>query len=244
MTRNVRQDFQNLEQFVRQYRIADPADNPAYRNLLSRQHKVYHAILTLLAELDHQSWFPITQTDPRAANVNGLFRERLLEFASDLGSALFSWLHGTYKGARLLLRSSIENFIKTIGLLDFDRILTMRNTYEVFDLAKTGSFFSIPVNIPRFQCLQDAYSTLSRDVHTATSAEMQHVAALNFFPRFGEDDAHRFASLFTRVASVFLEALVVLCENVYHAMHHGNRDVINGVLSHAVRATLNQSERP
>jgi hypothetical protein len=244
MARDVREDFQNLEQFIRQYRLPDPADNPALRNLLSRQHKVYHAILTLLAELEHQSWHPITQTDPRGSYANDLIRERLLEFASDLGSALFAWLNGMYKAARLLLRSAIENFIKTIGLLDCDHILTLRNTYEVFDLAETGSFFSISANIPRFRCLRDAYSTLSRDVHTATSAEMQHVAALNFFPRFGEAEAHRFANLFTRVASVCLEALVLLCENVYRAMHHRNRDVVNGVLSHAVRATLNLSERP
>lgn len=176
-------------------------------------------------------------------HANSVFRERLREFASDLGSALLVWLHGAYKGARLLLRSGIENFIKAIGVIDHDQIVTLRNTYEVFDLAESGSFFSLPPNTARFKELQDSYSTLSRDVHTATRAEMQHVASLDFFPTFHEADAEGFAKLFVRSAGASLESLTVLCGDVYRAMHHRNRDVLNGALSAAVRASLNQGDR-
>ncbi len=243
MAREVAEDFEQLVRFVREYRLPDPAATPQFRTLLSRQHKLYHAVLTLLAELEHQAWSPLDLRDARAAVVNQVFRERWLECASDLGSALFSWLHGAYKGARLLLRSAIENAIKAFGIIDDDRAVTLKNTYEVFDVAQSSAFFADAFHATRFSSLHQAYSLLSRDVHTATRNEMQHVDALDFFPQFAPDDAQRFATMFCTVAGACLEALVLLAQAGYHAMHYRNRDIVNLSLSGEVLERLNRVER-
>lgn len=243
MAREVAEDLEQLVTFVREYRLPDPAATPQFRSLLSRQHKLYHAVLTLLAELEHQAWRPLDVRDDRALVVNQVFRERWLECASDLGSALFAWLHGAYKGARLLLRSAVENAVKAFGIIEDDRAVTLKSTYEVFDIAQAGTFFADTFHATRFAALQQAYSSLSRDVHTATRSEMQHVDALDFFPRFAPDDARRFAAMFCTVAGAGLEALVLLAQGGYHAMHHRNRDIVNLSLAGDVLARLNRVER-
>jgi hypothetical protein len=131
MARDVAKDFSQLKEFVANYSLTEQSADNQYESLLSRQHKLYHSLLTLLAELVHQNWHPLLVEDIRGSSVNQVFRERWLEFSSDIGSALFAWIHGAYKGARLLLRSGIENVIKAFGILEDDKVLTLKNTVPV-----------------------------------------------------------------------------------------------------------------
>src|SRR5690606_37492442 len=182
MSRDVQEDFRQLLDFVREYSLGDPEDTTARRELLSRQHKKYHALLTILGEIRHQSFAPISPEASNADELNQAFHERLAEFGSDVGSAFFSWIHGGYKGGRLLIRSGIENFVKAVVLIEDSTVLTVKSTYEVFDRAAETSFFRS--HKPRLDRLRDLYAILSRDVHTATPAQMALVGALNFFPQF------------------------------------------------------------
>lgn len=210
MARDVREDFEELVEWVRTYGLRARADDGEFRALLSRQHKRYHAVLTLLSEIQHRGWAPLPPTNPRANEVNRICRERLAEFGSDLGSALFAWIHGSYKNARLILRSSIENLLKAVGIVEHDDIVRVRNTYEVFDLAESLPFFGRPANKSRMRILRDNYSVLSMDVHTATEGEMENVGALSFFPRFSPPEADEFANLYVRTVSTSLEIVCLM----------------------------------
>lgn len=242
MARDVTTDFQGLKDFVAQYSLSVRLADNQYMSLLSRQHKLYHALLTLLAELEHQKWHPYSIEDIRTSSLNQIFRDRWLEFASDIGSALFAWLHGAYKAARLLLRSAIENVVKSFGILEDDQILTLKNTYEIFGRVKDGEFFKNKLNRSRFEILKSQYSLLSRDVHTATMSEMCHVQSLNYFPQFTFADAGNFANDFCAVAAACLESLCLLARKAYKAMHHKNRDIVNVSLSTDVLREINCSE--
>lgn len=240
MARDVAKDFSQLKEFVANYSLTEQSSDIQYQSLLSRQHKLYHSLLTLLSELVHQDWHPLLVEDIRSSSVNQVFRERWLEFSSDIGSALFAWIHGAYKGARLLLRSGIENVIKAFGILEDDRVLTLKNSYEVFEIAKDGRFFSDTFNRTRFDILKQEYSSLSRDVHTATRTEMRHVHSLNYFPQFTHTDAHNCTNVFCTVTRACLESLCLLAQSSYQAMHYRNRDIVNISLSDDVLSKLNR----
>jgi hypothetical protein len=113
----------------------------------------------------------------------------------------------------------------------------------VFDLAESLPFFSSPLNSQRFTALRNDYAALSLDVHTATRAQMEHVGALSFFPRFSAAEAGAFARLFDDTTTTALEILCLMYPDVYRAMHHRNRDIVNVVLGGEVRAQLNREDR-
>lgn len=57
-------------------------------------------------------------------------------------TSTFLVTHGCYKGAKLLLRSSIENFIKAVCFDEYPDIVIKKSVYEVFDIAKASMTFS------------------------------------------------------------------------------------------------------
>lgn len=240
MARDVQEDFEELRDFVRDYGLEQHVSDQKFVSLLSRQHKKYHGVLTLLAETHHQSWKAVDDSSEGGDALNVVWQERLDEFASDLGTAMFVWIHGAYKGARLLLRSAIENLVKAVGVVSHPEVVTVRNAYEVFELARQQPFFDVPANARRFELLRGDYSTLSRDVHTSTLEEMEQVAALSFFPRFSNDEAEEFADLYVRCATTGAELVCLMFPRLYHSMHHRNRDIVNVCLGAACRAELHR----
>jgi hypothetical protein len=242
MARDVKEDFDFLWEFVQTYSLHTSAAVPGYKSLLSMQHKRYHGFLTLLSEIEHRGWVPLAQDDSRSPLVNRVFQERLVECASDLAHALFAWLHGAYKSARVMLRSAIENFFKCVGVTEHDDIIALRNTFEVVDRVGHLAFFLPELHQRRFSQLRDAYAVLCLDVHTATVDEMEHVGALSFFPRFDAEAADDTGTLYVRVTSAVLEILCLMFPPLYSSMHYRNRDIINLSLADEVRAALNRRD--
>ena len=89
MARDVAKDFSQLKEFVANYSLTEQSSDNQYQSLLSRQHKLYHSLLTLLSELVHQDWHPLLVEDIRSSSVNQVFRERWLEFSSDIFEKIY-----------------------------------------------------------------------------------------------------------------------------------------------------------
>lgn len=64
----------------------------------------------------------------------------LEEMASDLLLSLFCVVQGLYKPAKLQLRCSMENFLKSLIMIDTPAII-QENVYAIFDAAKDDSHF-------------------------------------------------------------------------------------------------------
>jgi hypothetical protein len=140
-----------------------------------------------------------------------------------------------------VLRSSVENFVKALGVTRHKDILKIKNLYEVFDLASEVPFFANEVGAPWFGKLKQIYAELCADVHTATSLNMEHISALGYFPHFDEKKAADFERLFGRVAVAYLSVLVLMFRETYFSMHFRNRDIVDEVLPVAMRRSLHEA---
>jgi hypothetical protein len=238
MSRDVNEDFIELKTFVKNYNLLDTNANLIFEKLLSIQHKRYFAVLTLLSELKHQNIQAVAPSVSDYESMNKSFFDYTAESVSDLGSALFVWIHGAYKAARQVLRSSIENFMKGVGSTHSNEIVNLKNTYEVIDLAGELAFFKNSNNEYLFKFLKDNYANLCADVHTATIQNMMHISALGYFPNFNEKEAISFQKIFLRVSEVYASILSLLFKESYKKIHYKNRDIIANILPPNVLRTL------
>ena len=136
MSRLIKEDFDKLCTFIKDYSLSDVLEIDDAKKLLSSFHKKYFAYLVLIEEIHHK----IEQHDEVLKMPKEQY-EYLQESCSDVGQAFFLTFHGCYKGAKLLLRSSIENFLKGSCLDEDESLPSTKGVYEVFDKARaTGTF--------------------------------------------------------------------------------------------------------
>ncbi len=238
MSRDVNDDFEELFRFVGDYTLSSSALHDSFRRLLSSQHKRYFAVLTVLAELKHQGILPVKKTVSAHEAMNAAFYNYLAESVSDLGISLFVWTHGAYKASRQLLRSSIESYFKGIGSIESEKIIQLKNVYEVIDIAGNISFFQETENKPMYDQLVSFYDLLCKDVHTATIQNMEHVSALGYFPNFDEQAASAFEKLFLRISQLYLSVVCLLFRETYLKMHYKNLDIVASVLPSDVKKRI------
>ena len=110
MSRRVKDDFEKLVGFFDSYSLKPNNKNKEFQTFLSAYHKRYYAYLTFMAELSQY------KSKPLLTRLNDNQYRFYSESCSDCGIALFDSVNGNYKGTRLLLRSSIENFMKAVSL--------------------------------------------------------------------------------------------------------------------------------
>ncbi len=238
MTREIKEDFEALSNFLNEYSLASVSLDDNYNSLLSSQHKKYYAVLTLLSEFKHQGLTPVKEDLDDEDSLNQAFLNYLTESISDLGSSLFVWLHGAYKAAKIILRSSLENFFRCMTLIFDPEVLKLKNTYELIDKFKQIKPLESDAGMQIYSALKDLYSLLCADVHTATVDNMQHVSALGYFPGFDQTKAKEFEGLFSRTAQGYVNLLCLTFSQQYFEMHHKNRDIIAAVLSKDVKCLI------
>jgi len=240
MSREGQRDYENLESFISSYSLSTSISNDDFKLNLTKQHKRYYALIVFAAELNHQNFDPI---DPASENHDILiynFNNYIPESISEMGSALFVWLHGCYKICQQTLRSSIENYLKGIGSIEFDDITGKKNTYEVFDLVSSLPFFLENPNRHLFDSLKSHYSDLCASVHTATFQNMQNISSLGYFPHFKKENADIVASKFISIAEDFLSILCLMFPDTLKNMHYKNQDIIMPILDRETRHRLKE----
>lgn len=221
MARIVNQDFYELCRFISKYNLKEFLKDQNVKTQISAFHKKYYANLVIIEELR-------LSKDKEGA----LFRidenqfSYLQESCSDLGQTLFLLFHGCYKGAKLLLRSSIENFLKGIAFDEDNTIITIKSVYEVFDKAYATSNFS-GHNKKLHEQLHDIYAHLCQDVHTADAAHMASISALKHFPHYDPVEIENIFNSFKRLINVFITILAIKYNAFYHRIGFENKQVIS-----------------
>lgn len=224
MSRLVKDDFGKLCTFIKDYGLSDVLDIEDAKKLLSFFHKKYFAYLVLIEEI-HQK----TVLNDGSINMSKEQYEYLQESCSDLGQAFFLVFHGCYKGAKLLLRSSIENFLKG-SCMDEDRsLLTTKNVYEVFDKANSTNVF-IGTRGTLYSQLRNEYSLLCKDVHTADDSHMASITALNHFPSFKKKKAESISKIVQKIIPIYITAIALKYNRVYHSMIFIYKEMTNKLI--------------
>ena len=135
MTRIVSQDFSQLRAFLNTYSLSSVCNDTDYTRLLSHMHKRYFSLLALLAELETDGYSHIKSLYKLDEQSQTKLANYLKEAISDLGLALFSWTHGAYKSSRSIMRSSIENTIRALSVLEDPSICAITVTPNLFEKA-------------------------------------------------------------------------------------------------------------
>lgn len=222
MSRIVKTDFDGLTDFVKKYGLASLLTDSDFVGFLSSLHKKFYSYLVLIEEL--RLCVDVITKKPIVSKEQFEF---LQESVSDCGQCLFLAMNGCYKGARLLLRSSIENFLKGIGLDEVPQIAIEKNVYQVFDDADLVKVFS--TNNLKTD-LHSIYGCLCMDVHTADSKHMAGISALKFFPHFDKREAKKFSGVYIKLLPVYITALCLKYNNHYHSIDYKNKEVVSGGL--------------
>lgn len=222
MSRIVKSDFDGLISFVKSYSLIALENDKDFLGFLSTLHKKFYSYLVLIEELrlciDDKTQKPVLSKDQF---------DYLQESVSDCGQCLFLAMNGCYKGTRLLLRSSIENFLKGICMDEVPQITTEKSVYQVFDDADLSAVFK------KYKLIEDLHSIYGEpcmDVHTADSSHMTGVSALKYFPHFNKEEAKKLSDIYIRLLPIFVTALSLKYNSNYHSIDFQNKEVVSSNL--------------
>lgn len=234
MSREIKKDFEDLVKFVKDYNLKHLSENNEFKFFVSKTHKKYFSYLTLIAEL--QNYLNTTEFDYNIIEKEFNF---LKESCSDTGNSFFLAFHGSYKASKLILRSSIETFIKGFFLSFIIDIDEETSIFEMFRKVRALPFSNLEPNKSLLNSIHNKYKLLCRDVHTATDVNMANISALNYFPNFDEDEANNLSSLITELISEYITLLCIKYNNQFHVFHYENKKIILNSVKKAYKPTIN-----
>lgn len=219
MSREIKSDFEELLSFIKDYQLGDIDSHPNYVRQLSAFHKKYYAYLIYIAELNS------TKRDENAPNeLQFLY---LFESCSDCGTALFNIIHGSRKSSKLLLRCSIENFLRGLLISDIPDIQSETNLYSFFQKIKASGVISDnPTLMKCYIRIHQIYKELCADVHTAGEANMAHISSLNHFPDYNSDIISDVTKTAMTLMQLYLSSLAIKYNSHYHTMNYINKEII------------------
>ncbi|OUC37147.1 hypothetical protein BJP35_2412 [Enterobacter sp. J49] len=226
MSRELNKDFIELVNHFSEYKIVGIFGNEKTKGKISMIHKRYYSLMSLVYCLFH---FSRNKVDVKAM-------ERLQETSSDLGTAMFLVINGAYKPANLMMRSCIENFIKSIGCLIDSSILEEKSLFKV--IQRTGEHSIFEQNPHIYEILKKEYSSLCSHVHTATKKEMAHIKALNVFPEIDIASIDSLSKVIDKTVKSMIIIVIKMYRDAFFSFASEYREKILISLTPAQRAEL------
>lgn len=221
MSREVRKDFKNLLKFLRKYQLKKVLKNDQIIDDLSKVHKKYFSYLTLMSELE--SFKDDSSLNPKLTSVQFSY---FIESSSDIGSAVFHSINGSYKSARMLLRSSIETFFKGYCVNEIPGILEEKRVFVIFDSIKELDYFKKEPQKSLFEICHQEYIDLCKDIHTAEEVNMQKLTALKYFPTYDQVKMNDITNKVLKLIPSFLFLVCNRFNSQFQKMHHRNKENI------------------
>lgn len=228
MSRIVQTDFEKLKEFIETYTLKNLMLDDNYVQLISTCHKKYFAYLTLIAELKN------TLKEKEFSFI--------LESTSDVATALFHLFSGSYKSCKLILRSSIETFLKGFCLSFIEDIDKESSIYNMFNRIKALPFFNEEFNKRELDIIHYHYKELCKDVHSADEINMEKISALNLFPKYSKEDGNSIISIFLKLIPCYITLLCKKYNIIFHKIHHRNQEIILYAINKAKRPIINNIE--
>ncbi|ROP56171.1 hypothetical protein EDF81_3721 [Enterobacter sp. BIGb0383] len=231
-------DYSDLMRFISEYKIPYSESDVMFSNLVKKMHKRYYAFLSLHHELINGNNF--LPTIPSEVDV--IFKSRMNEVLSELGTVFFIAIHGCYKAARLLMRSCIENFSKAIGSLIDINVVNETSVYRVIEIALSHNVF-LKQAISEKNFISEKYAILCADVHTASVINMQQIDCIGNFPISNNQQFSLIGELYIKLINVISSVILKIAPDVYHKAHHTHKDLISLLLSMEDKRIIHKIER-
>ena len=219
MSRKLKDDFSVLLDFIEKYNLSNIVD-VKFKIFLSQMHKKYYALIAFVNEIDKMD------NEKKNPIIKDKQKDFLFENVSDIGNAIFLTINGAYKASKIMLRCSIENFLKGISISELHNIDREKRIYQMFDDISKITFFNIEPNKTLFNNLKILYSELSKAIHTAGIEQMQHISSLNYFPTKSFDKLTEISKIIVKLSSIYLTLLSFKFNKEYHSMYYENKKII------------------
>lgn len=226
MSKRISADFFKMNEFVNNYSLRDHSNSKTQIEECKAMHKKLYGLLIFVAEFID-------------LNKQSITTEYMEEMASDLLLSLFNWIQGMYKPAKLELRCSIENFLKSVLSISFPLIIEEKSVYVIFDLSKVDKHFDNSFGFPRLEQLRTDYSNLCRTVHSA-QLDIHSMSALNLLPQYQEEFSQEIFSIYLRIVENYLSILFVNYPVIIDIMHPENKKDFLDCLSQSSKAEINK----
>lgn len=212
MARTIKNDFDDLIKYIERFTLKPLLKEKGYKDFVSAYHKKYFGFFVLTTELE--SVMPKNEY---------LF---LKEANSDLTTCLFHLTTGNYKSAKLLLRSSIECYIKGFSLSWIDNINIEKSVYKIFDKVKNLSYFSDVPFRTEFENIQNIYKILCKDAHTAEKVNMANINSLDFFPKYSKSKSSEVIDIILKLIPAYCFLLANKYNETFHRIHHIHKEIV------------------
>jgi len=237
MSRLVQKDFNDFKDFICKYELQSLNNNEELWQIYKSAHTMLYGIMALVSELDYICAASKTSDEDNKVDILDIEIDYLKECFSDLSSTIFISVHGAYKAARLMLRSSIEMFIRGMFSKEIPGIQTEKNLYRVFEsIKKVPSIVKHESYKNHFDEIHQIYADLCAHAHTASKLQMEEIYALSLFPKFETDDLKSLSSTFKKLVRDYIFMICHRFNKEFHTIHYENKQ--------AILDCLNRKEKP
>ena len=233
MSRELNNDFEIFIEFLKSYKLANVFDSKDVSDELKKVHKKYFSFLSLVSELEQ--YIDNTSFINKIGQIQFSY---IAESSSDIGTAIFHSANGSYKSAKMMLRSSIETFFKGFCSDDINGILIEKRIYKIFGHIKELEYFQVEPQKSMFRTCLNEYSDLCKDTHTAEKINMQKLTALKYFPSY---DQRKMVEISNKILTLIPIFLFLICDKFnlqFHQMHHRNQENIMLSIQKRLRPTI------
>lgn len=210
--RVVKEDFAELKQYIENFNIKSLLKDDDYINFISTCHKKYYSFFIASSEFEK-----IYSKD---------LYSFLKETNSDIATSLFHLMTGSYKSARLLIRSSIECFLKSFAMDWIANIEKEKSVYEIFNKIKALDYFSKEPYKSQFLTVHRIYKDLCKDVHASEKVNMAQIDSLDLLPTYSKKQANKISNIYLELIPIYLFFICDKYNIQFHKIHHVNREII------------------
>lgn len=215
--RKISDHLDEIKTFLEGYRASNP-ESVASKSAMKAAYRRFHAVLIWQMYFDKSTKF------------DDATRQYTNEYTADISQGLLSALMGFYKPSRMMLRSSIENFIRVACLIDGKKPFSAKTVHGLIAIFKKTTLRSNPDTNTALLFLIQNYGDLCNYVHTTSSLNMDLRIP---FSKIVESDPINSTSCFENISSIcqaINKILFKLCPDTLQSMHHRDADFIRDLL--------------
>lgn len=218
----MRGDFNELKSFFESYSVpVEPL------GLMAGAHQKYYAFLYFSYNLI--DGIESGRILSKGAKVDDLLILRYREIISDISESFFCVVNGAYKSALVLIRSSLENFLKFFCMLDSASPKAGASVSDFFEFAKSTGW-GVEKKVAS-DLVHTMYGEICHYSHTNGEANMFSFSSVGNFPVFNSALVKKIANYLEKCCLVFIDVAIWKFPKLYIEAGVDLKDVIEINLS-------------
>ncbi|WP_162559750.1 hypothetical protein [Methylobacterium radiodurans] len=219
----------DIHAFIKGISFRDVLDDAGRKQLFSQAYKYIHALLIWNEAISR----------PRKPAIDAQAALQFRELLSDLAACQVLLLLGMYKPSRMMLRSAIENMLRTVAHEQGFLASGTKFTYELITLVRSSKLGAegAPAKADLNHLIQ-AYSHLCSYAHAAEEGKLALRVPLESVSRFEEAEHESLSAEIKAVAQRMNRIMFVMYAEKLRPLHHSHKDFVLDSLPKSLKAAI------